>query len=157
MKFRFSLRALLVLVAVVVLFGYWRSRPAAIARQFEQAFVARDYSAADAHFAPSVKLSLAKWSAAAQAMKAKVAFEEQSWSDWLRGRRAGQLHVGRTFERFAVGHEMGIVATASGIQVISPREGRNDFPTFGESAADWARDAGVMIAELAKFALNRRQ
>jgi hypothetical protein len=85
MKLRFSLRALLVLVAVLAAFGYWRSRPAAYARQFINAIETRDFEAADALFERANDRCVNDLFQAYHGFKINMPHVEQTARDWVVG------------------------------------------------------------------------
>lgn len=89
MKLRFSLRALLVLVGALAAFGYLRSRPAAIARQFELAVSAQEYSEADSLINDSRDRFLQDLKKNGCVFEVTVRFEPQTAANWLRGRCHG--------------------------------------------------------------------
>jgi hypothetical protein len=85
MKPRFTLRALLLLVALVAGFGYWRSRPAAIACQFVRALSAKDYDAAGALFQRSEDRCFGPTMRNVEWRMISAERTEQSFGDWIGG------------------------------------------------------------------------
>jgi hypothetical protein len=118
MKLRFSLRALLVLVATVAVFGYWRSRPVAIAREFELAIANEKYAAADRLLIDADDQIVARWATRAGKIAIELAIEPQSANDWLCGRLRGRYSATtNTLKR--VGE---FEATSEGMRLTAQRE-----------------------------------
>ncbi|HEX6962075.1 MAG TPA: hypothetical protein VF175_09430 [Lacipirellula sp.] len=122
MKFRFSLRALLVLVAVVAALGYWRHRPSQIARSFADALAAGDYRYANALVMNKDGVLAADGEVEAEFWARRL---PQTASEWL----AGRCRVEFIGKGTAFGRDGTAIATARGISEID--SARPLFPSTG--------------------------
>jgi hypothetical protein len=116
MKLRFSLRALFVLIAALAIFGYWRSRPAAIAREFERAIAVEDFAAADSLMATPASRDFQQWAANGGSVRVRLKFDSQSTWDWLRGQCRGSFRASaRTAYDAYIVQSGQLLVTATGI------------------------------------------
>jgi len=122
MKLRFSLRALMLLIAAVAVFGYWRSRPAAIARELQQTIAAEDYTAADSLMIGSRDRDFQRWAAGDGQVKVRVAFEPQSTWGWLCGQCPGEFSASVTTPEVLIWQPGQPVASTAGIRMSHCRE-----------------------------------
>jgi hypothetical protein len=89
-RFRFRLRTLLALTALVAAACWWVTRPTVVANRFLRAMEARDYGAADQLFSdPSdavqsrIREAVGNW----PLMSTECVLAKATWADWLAGRR----------------------------------------------------------------------
>jgi hypothetical protein len=92
--FRYSLRALLVVSAVVPVAVYWLALPTLNARRFVAAISARDYNAAEALCVSAKRSFPGDWAQHAT-FEPKAGVKPLTWDDLRRGER--QLYVGITY------------------------------------------------------------
>lgn len=93
MKRRYSLRSLLVSVAVVALLSYWSVRPRIVALQFQRAIEEQRFHQADGFFDGVHDQHLEDRAREHPEMKALCVLEDFSFRDWLRGSCRGELTV----------------------------------------------------------------
>jgi hypothetical protein len=118
MRFRFSIRSLLLLFALVAAFCYWWiARPSLFVHRFDAAVERGDFAAADAMIHPESERFLADWAEKRWAFRAHANVEPVTFSDLCRGRRPFQLTVS-TFEfDQTVARVFQYVATPTGIDI----------------------------------------
>lgn len=116
--FRFSLRSLLVMVAIASACCYWHTRPEAIALQFQNAVNAGDFEAADELFHDAQDAFIADIGELYSTWVTAVA-SEQTFREWLAGTCRVQLLLNNNrtreqFEGFPV-----MIVTARGVQKVN--------------------------------------
>jgi hypothetical protein len=92
--FRYSLRALLVVSAVVPVAVYWLALPTLNARRYVAAMAARDFAAADALCVSAKDSFPGDWTRHAT-FEPKAGMKPLTWHELWRGER--QLYVGITY------------------------------------------------------------
>src|SRR5687768_9737013 len=113
MKPRFSLRALLIIVACLAALGYWRNRPRQIADQFVAALVAGDYQLANSLFVAEYDQANA-FIADDSAAEFWAERQSQSTTEWLRG-ECGAKFIGKGT---AFGIDGTAIVTGRGIERV---------------------------------------
>ena len=118
MKFRFSVRTCLVVTCVVAGLCYWRVRPGMVANRFVYSLVAKDYA------------------------RANRMLDEPTFSDWVLGRRRGQLFASVTFNRTVIGRSATLIATATGVTYTKQDEATGELASEADNFGDLL-DAGL--------------
>ncbi|HEY3395590.1 MAG TPA: hypothetical protein VGK58_23010 [Lacipirellulaceae bacterium] len=146
MKFRFSLRAFLIGIALLAGALYWRVRPSIVAHQFAQAIADRDYTAADTWVrrqhnpVSSWRVdfeSFASFSKDAQTLEMKVSWQKPNWRDCLAGRRRGQCVAVKTSDKYVYGYQFPLTATATSIDVADVSGAGGFRYQFSDKLEDW--------------------
>jgi hypothetical protein len=94
LTFRYSLRALLVVSALVPLAVYWLALPTLNARRYAAAIAARDFAVADALCVSPGESFPGDWTRHAT-FEPKASVKPLTWEDFRHGER--QLYVGITY------------------------------------------------------------
>ena len=122
MRFRFSLRTLLIVTGLLAGFCYyWIVMPSATAERFVRSIGSEDYTTADRIFWKADDRVLAEWNEQRWGFRSTAELAPWSVSQLLSGRRELQLRV--SYFQFDQNHdiEMRLAATSFGLK--SPRNG----------------------------------
>jgi len=118
MKPRFSLKLLLLLVALTGLACFWRSRPARLAATYSRLIDDYDFAAADALLIDDQSQRLHELRKTSRYINVRLEFEPQSVREWMTGECRGWIIVkigtGKLGSAIA---ESPVLATAHGVQL----------------------------------------
>ena len=142
MKFRYSVRACLVVTCVVASLCYWRVRPGMVANRFVNSLAAKDYTRANRMLDERMSLDLVYWATNGKDMSARATFDEPTFSDWVLGQRRGQLFASVTFDRTVIGRSAILMATATGVTYTQQDEATGKIASEADNLGDLL-DAGL--------------